>query len=160
MVVEPPAKRAGAVSLANCVVYAIEVAYLNEVDASAPRIVSTTVPAGQRTDISDSFLPAGIEVEFALVLIPPIADGVRVRRKIEVAIDGDLYLAVRCIDEADPFTVAIALESYTNSSSAGLRTILTWPCSSSWRTFCTTRSWMSSTSDSRIGPRNSISSSM
>ena len=96
VVEELPAKRAGAVSLANCVVYAIEVAYLNEVDARAPRILSTTVPAGQRTDISDSFLPAGIEVEFALVLIPPITDGVRVRRKIPVAIDGDRYLAVRC----------------------------------------------------------------
>ena len=107
----PPAKRAGTVSLANSTVYAIEVAYLNEVDASAPRIVSTTVPAGQRTDISDSFLPAGIEVEFALVLIPPIADGVRVRRKIQVAIDGDVVLVVRLIDEADPFSVAIALES-------------------------------------------------
>lgn len=36
VVEEPPAKRAGTVSLANSTVYAIEVAYLNEVDASAP----------------------------------------------------------------------------------------------------------------------------
>jgi hypothetical protein len=111
VVEEPPAKRAGTVSLANSTVYAIEVAYLNEVDASAPRIERTTVPAGQRADISDAVLPAGIEVEFALVLIPPIADGVRVRRKIQVAIDGDVVLVVRLIDEADPFSVAIALES-------------------------------------------------
>ena len=92
VVEEPPAKRAGTVSLANSTVYAM-------------------VPAGQRADISDAVLPAGIEVEFALVLIPPIADGVRVRRKIQVAIDGDVVLVVRLIDEADPFSVAIALES-------------------------------------------------
>ena len=111
VVEEPPAKRAGTVSLANSTVYAIEVAYLNEVDASAPRIVRTTVQAGQCADISDAVLPAGIEVEFALVLVPPIAEGVRVRRKIQVAIDGDVVLVVRLIDEADPFSVAIALES-------------------------------------------------
>ena len=56
-------------------------------------------------------LPASLEVEFDLVLVPRTADGLRVRRKIQVAIDGDWVLNVRLTDESDPFSLEIASAS-------------------------------------------------
>ena len=102
-----PAGRAGTVSVANHTAYDLEVAYLDETDADAPRIVRTRVPAGQRAEVSDGVLPAGLAVEFDLVLVPRTTAGIRVRRKIEVAMDGDWVLHVRLADEADPFSLAI-----------------------------------------------------
>lgn len=102
-----PAGRDGTVSVANHTAYDLEVAYLNETNADAPRIVRTRVPAGQRTEVSDGVLPAGLAVEFDLVLVPRTAGGIRVRREIEVAIDGDWVLHVRLADESDPFSLAI-----------------------------------------------------
>lgn len=102
-----PAGRDGIVSVANHTAYDLEVAYLNETDADAPRIVRTRVPAGQRTEVSDGVLPAGLAVEFDLVLVPRTTSGIRVRREIEVAIDGDWVLHVRLADESDPFSLAI-----------------------------------------------------
>ena len=103
-----PAGRAGTVFVANHTAYDLEVAYLNETAADAPRIVRTRVPAGQRVEVSGGVLPAALEVEFDLVLVPHTADGIRVRRKIWVAIDGDWVLSVRLADESDPFSLAIA----------------------------------------------------
>ena len=106
-----PAGRDGTVSVANHTAYDLEVAYLNETDADAPRIVRTRVPAGQRAKVSGGVLPASLEVEFDLVLVPRTADGLRVRRKIQVAIDGDWVLNVRLTDESDPFSLEIASAS-------------------------------------------------
>ena len=106
-----PAGRAGTVSVANHTAYDLEVAYLNETDADAPRIVRTHVPAGQRVEVSGGVLPAGLEVEFDLVLVPRTADGIRVRRNIRVAIDGDWVLSVRLADESDPFSLETASTS-------------------------------------------------
>ena len=103
--------QAGTVSVANHTAYDLEVAYLNETDADAPRIVRTHVSAGQRTEVSGGVLPAGVEVEFDLVLVSRTADGIRVRRKIQVAIDGDWILNVRLADESDPFSIEIASAS-------------------------------------------------
>ena len=102
-----PSGRDGTVSVANHTAYDLEVAYLNETAADAPRIVRTRVPAGQRAEVSDGVLPAGLAVEFDLVLVPRTPAGIRVRRKIEVAIDGDWVLHLRLADEADPFSLAI-----------------------------------------------------
>ena len=109
----PPesAGQAGTVAVANRTAYDLEVAYLNETDADAPRIVRTRVPAGQRAEVSDGVLPAGIEVEFDVVLLPQATDGIQVRRKIRVAIDGDWVLNVRLTDESDPFSLEIASTS-------------------------------------------------
>ena len=63
-----------------------------------------------RADISVAVLPAGIEVEFDLVRISPTVDWVWVRRKTQVAIDGEVVLAERLIAEADSRSVAIVLE--------------------------------------------------
>lgn len=97
--------------VANHTAYDLEVAYLNETDADAPLIVRTSVPAGQRVEVSDGVLPAGLAVEFDVVLVPHTADGIRVRRKIQVAIDGDWVLNVRLADESDPFSLEVASTS-------------------------------------------------
>jgi hypothetical protein len=106
-----PIGRAGTVSVANHTTYDLEVTYLNETDADAPRIVRTRVPAGTRVEVSGGVLPAGLAVEFDVVLVPHAADGIRVRRKIQVAIDGDWVLNVRLVDESDPFSLEIASAS-------------------------------------------------
>ncbi len=106
-----PAGREGTVLVANHTAYDLEVAYLNEIDADAPRIVRTRVPTGQRVEVSGGVLPAGIEVEFDVVLLPHTTDGIRVRRKIWVAIDGDWVLNVRLADESDPFSLEVASTS-------------------------------------------------
>ena len=101
----------GIVSIVNHTNYVLEVAYLNEVDAEAPRIVRTEVPVGARAVVSGEALPAGLEVEFDLVFIPSTGDGVRVRRKARLVIDGDQVLGVRLADETDPFSVEIELDT-------------------------------------------------
>lgn len=106
-----PTSQAGTVAVANHTTYDLEVAYLNETDADAPRIVRTHVPAGQRAEVSGGVLPAGLEVEFDLVLVPHTADGIRVRRKVRVSIDGDWVLNVRLADESDPFSLEVASAS-------------------------------------------------
>ena len=97
--------QAGTVAVANHTAYDLEVAYLDETDPAAPRIVRTYVPAGQRAEVSGGVLPAGLEVEFDLVLVPHTEDGIRVRRKIRVSIDGDWVLNMRLADESDPFSL-------------------------------------------------------
>ena len=106
-----PTGRDGTVAVANQTTYDLEVAYLNESDADAPRIVRTRVPAGQRVEVSGGVLPGGLEVEFDVVLVPRTADGIRVRRKIRVAIDGNWVLNVRLTDESDPFSLEVASAS-------------------------------------------------
>lgn len=106
-----PTGRPGTVAVANHTAYDLEVAYLNETGADAPRIVRTHVSAGQRAEVSGGVLPAGLEVEFDLVLVPRTADGIRVRRKVRVSIDGDWVLNVRLADESDPFSLAVASAS-------------------------------------------------
>ena len=53
----------------------------------------------------------GLRSEFDLVFIPPTGDGVRVRRKARLVIDGDQVLGVRLADETDPFSVEIELDT-------------------------------------------------
>ena len=96
----------GIVSIVNHTNYVLEVAYLNVVYAQAPRIVHTGCQLA-RAVVSGEALPAGLEVEFDLVFIPPMGDGVRVRRKARLVIDGDQVLGVRLADETEPFSVEI-----------------------------------------------------
>lgn len=121
IVTEPVVATNGTVSVANRTAYVLEVAYLNEVDAEDPRIVRTQVPAGGRAVVSGEVLPGGLEIEFDLVLIPPTGNGVRVRRKMRVVIDGDQVLAVHLKDEADPFSVEIELDDAQAALSSGTR---------------------------------------
>ena len=84
--------QAGRVLLDNQLPYEVETAYLNRVDVDLPRIVRSTVLAGQRQDVSGEVLPAALEVEFDLVVLVPSAQGFRLRRKALVQVDGDVLV--------------------------------------------------------------------
>ena len=108
---EPPPNgeepREGRVALDNQTRYAVESAYLNQVESERPRIVRIQVEPGQLRDISQEVLPGGLEVEFDLVLLLPRELGYRVRRKARVQIDGEVVLHLSLEDEDDPFTLRI-----------------------------------------------------
>jgi hypothetical protein len=97
----------GTVVVDNQTPYALEVAYVDSAAGAVPRIVRTQVEPGQRGQVSAGILPGGWEVEFDLVLLLPVEQGFRVRRKWAVRIDGDLTLRVRLAGEGDPFSVEI-----------------------------------------------------
>ena len=102
-----PVVEAGRVLLDNQSPYEVEAAYLNEVDADLPRVVRTRVEAGGRKDVSGAVLPAGLEVEFDLVLLVPPERGFRVRRKAQVQVDGDVLVRLRLAADTDAFNVEI-----------------------------------------------------
>lgn len=99
--------REGAVYLRNETPYALQVAYLNAVDAAAIHIVRTLVPSGVRTMVSGEVLPSAYVVVFDLVLDVPESAGPRVRRKMEVSIDGEVELHARLQDAVDPFSLIV-----------------------------------------------------
>ncbi len=98
---------AGAVRLANQTSYAIQSAYLH-VDDDGERIVRVDVAAGGEAMISDGALPAGATVEFDLVLQVPASEGLRVRRKAQVTVDGDTIVNATLGDDTDPFSLVVA----------------------------------------------------
>ena len=105
-------RQAGTVAVANHTAYDLEVAYLNETDPDAPRIVRTHVPAGQRAEVSGGVLPAGLAVEFDLVLVPtPGRRNSGAAQKSGSRLDGDWVLNVRLADESDPFSLEVASAS-------------------------------------------------
>jgi hypothetical protein len=87
--------------------FALEVAFLNEVDPKAPVIVRTTVEAGKRQDVSRALLPGGMKVELDLVLLVAEGEGFRVRRKAQVTVDGEAVVTVQLTDSEDPFSVVV-----------------------------------------------------
>jgi hypothetical protein len=97
----------GRVMLDNQTLYVVETAYLNRVEAERPHIVRVQVEPGQTRDVSQGVLPAGLEVEFDLVLLLPAEMGFRVRRKTEVVVDGDVIVRLLLGDEDDPFSLRI-----------------------------------------------------
>jgi hypothetical protein len=111
---DPPSdgveQKEGRVVLDNQTIYAVEVSYLNQVDAEQPRIVRVQVEPGARQDVSQEVLPGGLEVEFDLVLLLPTEMGYRVRRKAQTLIDGDVVLRLSLEDENDPFSLRIDKE--------------------------------------------------
>ncbi len=104
---EPQELRSGRVLVDNQTLYVVEVSYLNEVRAEAPRIVRTQVGSGLLQDVSKEVLPGGIEVEFDLVILLPREKGYRVRRKARVTVDGEVIVRVSLEDAGDPFSVRI-----------------------------------------------------
>lgn len=97
----------GRILLENSTPYAIEVAYLNEVDPADPRVIRTEVPPGERSDVGLEVLPGGWTVVLDLVLVPADPEENRVRRKANVTVDGDVVVRVELKDPADPFSVEI-----------------------------------------------------
>ena len=98
---------AGRVLLENTTPYAIQVAYLNEVDPADARVIRTEVPPGQRSDVGLEELPGGWTVVLDLVIVLADPEGNRVRRKANVTVDGDVVVRVELKDPADPFSVEI-----------------------------------------------------
>ena len=103
----PPEPRGGRILVDNQTRFALEVAFLNEVDQKAPAIVRTTVEAGKRQDVSRALLPGGMKVELDLVLLVAEGEGFRVRRKAQVTVDGEAVVTVQLTDSEDPFSVVV-----------------------------------------------------
>lgn len=98
---------AGRILLDNSTPYAIQVAYLNEVDPADVRVVRTEVAPGERSDVGREELPGGLTVVLDLVLELADPEENRVRRKANVTVDGDVVVRVELEDPADPFSVEI-----------------------------------------------------
>lgn len=109
----PPPKvfRDGRVMVDNQTLYPVEVTFLNEVRADAPRIVRTRVGSGSIQDVSREVLPGGLDLELDLVLLLPPEKGYRVRRKAEVTIDGEVVVRLSLEVASDPFSVLIQVTS-------------------------------------------------
>ena len=103
-----PGVRDGRVWVDNRTGYALDVAYLNDVDPGAPIIVRTRVEAGDLRDVTGAVLPAGTEIELDVVLLVPESEGFRVRRKAQASIDGDVVITAQLEDPGDPFSVTFA----------------------------------------------------
>ena len=103
-----PGVRDGRVWVDNRTGYALDVAYLKDVDPGAPVIVRTRVAAGDLQDVTGTVLPAGTEVELDVVLLVPESEGFRVRRKVQATVDGDVVITAQLEDPGDPFSVTFA----------------------------------------------------
>ncbi|MBT4611249.1 MAG: hypothetical protein HOC05_14500, partial [Gemmatimonadetes bacterium] len=99
--------QAGEIRLANQTNYDMESAYLH-VDEDGERIVRAVVVPGTEAIISDGELSAGTQVEFDLVLQIPTSEGLRVRRKAKIVVDGDIIVTAVLVDELDPFSLAVS----------------------------------------------------
>ena len=97
----------GRILLENSTPYAIQVAYLNEVDPADARVIRTEVDPGERSDVGLEELPGGWIVVLDLVLVLADPEGNRVRRKANVTVDGDVVVRVKLKDSSDPFSVEI-----------------------------------------------------
>ena len=104
---EPKEFKSGRVMVDNRTLYVVEVSYLNEVRAEAPRIVRTQVGSGLLQNVSKEVLPGGLEVELDLVIMLPREKGYRVRRKARVKVNGEVIVRVSLEDAGDPFSVRI-----------------------------------------------------
>ncbi|MDP6982561.1 MAG: hypothetical protein QGG05_05700 [Candidatus Latescibacteria bacterium] len=105
---EDPVPEAGQVSLANRTSYDMESAYLH-VDETGERIFRRDIAVGATVSISDGELSPGVEVESDLVFQVPSSEGLRVRRKATVVVDGDITLVAELTEEGEPFSLALSV---------------------------------------------------
>ena len=99
----------GSVSVRNDTAFPVEVAYVDSVTAPEPSVVRVTVDSGSQLEVTAGDLPAGLEIELDVAL-GPTEDGHRVRRKVQVTVQGDLLLRVELEDPEDPFSVQFVEE--------------------------------------------------
>lgn len=102
-----PLSEAGEIHLSNHTNYDMESSYLH-VDEGGERIVRADAVPGAETMISDGKLSAGTQVEFDLVLQVPTNEGLRVRRKAKIVVDGDIIVTAVLVDEMDPFSLSVS----------------------------------------------------
>jgi hypothetical protein len=100
------APRPGLISVDNQTPFDVEVAFLQRLEGEAS-IVRHVVAAGTRATVVDSPLAAGTELELDLVLLVPPEQGLRVRRKAAVIVDGDSEVVLTLTDSADPFSLTV-----------------------------------------------------
>ena len=103
----PPAD--GSVFVENRTSFDVEVAYLRPGEEGGAAIVRSVVEAGQRWDVGMGPLPAGTELKLDLVLMVPPDQGLRVRRKASVTVDGDVDVILELEDEAEPFSLRVSV---------------------------------------------------
>lgn len=87
--------------LENQTAYGVEVVFLD----GEEHLVRTQVKAGQVQEVSGGSLPGGTAWTFDLVLLLPAEMGYRVRRKVEVLIEGEVQLRASLEDPLDPFSL-------------------------------------------------------
>ena len=104
----PPAD--GSVFVENRTSFDVEVAYLRPGEEGEAAIVRSVVEAGQRRDVGMGPLPAGTELKLDLVLMVPPGQGLRVRRKASVTVDGDVDVILELEDEAEPFSLRVSVQ--------------------------------------------------
>ncbi len=100
---------AGVVRLLNRTPYSMASAYVHVDSVEGERIVRTEIGAGLEGQISDGQLGAGLQVEFDLVLQVPIRQGLRVRRKAKLTVDGDMRVTAELTDATELFSLTIAV---------------------------------------------------
>ena len=98
---------AGHLFLQNDTAYAITTAYLNEIDPYELQIVRSHVAPGERQDVGQGLLPAGVTFELDIVVMVPVNIGFRVRRKAQIYINGEQLVQVYAVDSNDPFSIKV-----------------------------------------------------
>ena len=106
--VAPGAALPGSVSVVNLTGYSVEVAFLDEVSESTPRIVRIRLRGNENGELTEGELPAATELELD-VAVGPTPEGYRVRRKFALSIDGDLVLQIQLADPEDPFSLQMVV---------------------------------------------------
>lgn len=100
----------GSVLVDNRTPFAVEVAYLRVGEQDEAAVVRAVVGPGERWDAGGGSLSAGTELKLDLVLLVPPEQGLRVRRKASVAIDGDVEVILELPDPSDPFSLQVTVQ--------------------------------------------------
>ena len=104
----PPAD--GSVRVDNRTPYEVEAAHLRVGEQGEAAIVRAVVGPGERRDVGGGRLSAGTELKLDLVLMVPPEQGLRVRRKASVTIDGDVEVILALEDPSDPFSLQVTVQ--------------------------------------------------
>lgn len=100
----------GSVLVDNRTPFAVEVAHLRVGEQDEAAVVRAVVGPGERRDVAGGSLSAGIELKLDVVLLVPPDQGLRVRRKASVIIDGDVEVILELLDPSDPFSLQVTVQ--------------------------------------------------
>ncbi len=100
----------GSVLVDNRTPFAVEVAYLRAGEQDEAAVVRAVVGPGERRDVGGGSLSAGTELKLDLVLRVPPEQGLRVRRKASVVLDGDMEVILALEDPSDPFSLQVTVQ--------------------------------------------------
>ena len=100
----------GSLRVDNRTPFAVEVAYLRTGEQDEAAVVRAVVGPGERQEVGGGTLGAGTELKLDLVLMVPPEQGLRVRRKASVTIDGDVEVILALEDPSDPFSLQVTVQ--------------------------------------------------